>query len=29
MVEAIRDQWLIITGILLVAAAIAWLILRR
>jgi hypothetical protein len=29
MVEAIRDQWVIIVGIVVVAAAVAWLIARR
>jgi hypothetical protein len=29
MVEAIRDQWVIVAGIIVVAAAITWLLLRR
>jgi hypothetical protein len=29
MVEAIRDQWLIVLGVLVMTAAIVWLIVRR
>ena len=29
MVEAIRDQWVIVVGVAVVAAAVAWLIARR
>ena len=29
IVEAIRDQWLIVTAILVVAAAMVWLLVRR
>jgi hypothetical protein len=29
MVEAIRDQWVIVAGIVVVAAVVAWLIARR
>jgi hypothetical protein len=29
MVEAIRDQWVIVVGIAVVVAAVAWLIARR
>jgi hypothetical protein len=30
MVEAIRDQWVIVTGIILVVAAVTvWLLIRR
>jgi hypothetical protein len=29
MVQAIRDQWLIVLGVLVMTAAIVWLIVRR
>lgn len=29
MVEAIRDQWLIVVGVLIVITALAWLAARR
>ena len=29
MVEAIRDQWVIVVGVLIVVGAIVWLIARR
>ena len=29
MVEAIRDQWVIVAAIVAVAAAVAWLVARR
>jgi hypothetical protein len=29
MIEAIRDQWLVVTGVVVVIAAVVWLILRR
>jgi len=29
MVEAIRDQWLVVTGIIVVIAALVWLMVRR
>ena len=29
MVEAIRDQWVVVAGIVVVIAAVAWLIIRR
>jgi hypothetical protein len=29
MVEAIRDQWVIVAAIVLVAIAVVWLIVRR
>ena len=29
MVEAIRDQWVIVAGIVVVAAVVVWLIARR
>jgi hypothetical protein len=29
MVEAIRDQWVIVAGIVVVAAVVAWLVMRR
>lgn len=29
MIEAIRDQWLIVVGVLVVITALAWLAARR
>jgi hypothetical protein len=29
MVEAIRDQWVIVAGIIVVAIAVTWLLSRR
>jgi hypothetical protein len=29
MIEAIRDQWVIVVGIVLVVAAVVWLVARR
>jgi hypothetical protein len=29
MIEAIRDQWVIVAGIVVVAVAVVWLIARR
>jgi hypothetical protein len=29
MVEAIRDQWVIVVAVVVVAASLAWLIARR
>jgi hypothetical protein len=29
MVEAIRDQWIVVTGIVVVIAAVVWLMVRR